>query len=95
MQVQACRACHRTGEGAAPSCEDCHAGSGYTGDMLEHAELAAIEGHTCNACHVATRLADAMHGQCNRCHLDLEEGGFIARSRDDDATVCATCHMTP
>lgn len=91
--VQACRACHQTGEGEARTCEACHAGADYASDMLAHAELAAIEGHTCAACHVASRGADAIHHTCNRCHLDLEQGTFFARTTEDAATVCRTCHL--
>lgn len=94
-QVSACRSCHQTGEGEARTCESCHSGSGYTGDMMTHAELTALEGHTCSGCHVATRHADAIHHGCNRCHLDLEKGTFFARSREDATTVCGTCHMKP
>ncbi|MBM3318209.1 MAG: hypothetical protein FJY75_10215 [Candidatus Eisenbacteria bacterium] len=93
IPVSACRSCHQTGEGEAKSCDSCHGGSGYERDMMGHAELAAIEGHTCSSCHVATRHADAVHHGCNRCHLDLEKGAFFARSREDASTVCGTCHM--
>ncbi len=92
-QVAACGQCHRTGEGEDASCASCHADDGYTADMLEHAELVAIEGHTCSSCHVASRGSDAIHHGCNRCHADLEEGTFFARSREDAETVCSTCHM--
>ena len=61
--------------------------------MLEHVELVAIEGHQCTGCHVPTRAGTAMHGRCNRCHLDLTEGTFFTRSREDASTVCATCHL--
>jgi len=91
--VQACGTCHQTGEGEPRTCETCHAGAGYSGDMLGHAELAAVEGHTCGSCHVASRRADAIHHECNRCHLDLEKTAFFTRSTEDADTVCRTCHM--
>jgi hypothetical protein len=93
-ELMACGACHGTGEGEAPTCASCHdEEDGYEAGMLEHAELAAIEGHECTGCHVATRGGTAMHGRCNRCHSGLEEGTFFVRTTDDESTVCATCHL--
>jgi len=92
-EAHACRQCHGNEEGEARTCEDCHAGDGYEADMMEHEALTAIEGHTCGGCHAVSRDADAVHHRCTRCHLDLEQGAFFARSRADEATVCATCHM--
>jgi len=88
-----CRQCHGDGEGEAPTCATCHAEEGYTAGMLAHAELTAIEGHTCASCHIPTRRGTAMHARCNRCHLDLEQGTYFTRSREDEASVCKTCHL--
>ena len=93
QDVGACRSCHTSGEGTPPGCVECHAGDDYQPDMLEHAELLDIDGHTCDGCHVASRGSDAVHKRCNRCHSDLEAGTFFRRTRDDAASLCATCHM--
>jgi hypothetical protein len=61
--------------------------------MLEHAELLAIEAHTCDGCHIASRGSDAIHKRCSRCHADLERGSFFTRVRSDGETICMTCHM--
>lgn len=70
------------------NCTACHAAE--NGDQVE----------ACGSCHAvgdeeadATRRADALHNRCNRCHLELEKTTFMSRSRDDEATVCDTCHM--
>ncbi|MCK4414360.1 MAG: hypothetical protein KAY32_12515 [Candidatus Eisenbacteria sp.] len=91
--LMACRSCHGAGEGSSPTCASCHEEDGYTADLFAHGELVAIAGHHCAGCHVPTRSGTVMHGRCNRCHLDLEEGTFFTRSREDAPTVCTTCHL--
>ncbi len=92
-QVMACRTCHGSGEGDAPTCDACHAGDDYTADMLEHGELTAIEDHTCGGCHVASRHGTALHNRCGRCHEDTERFTYFTRSLDDGGSVCKTCHL--
>ena len=65
----------------------------WPADMLAHAELRAIEGHTCLGCHVGPRHGTVMHASCNRCHLGLARGTFFRRDPDDDASVCQSCHL--
>lgn len=91
--VMACAACHQSGEGEAQSCDACHPDDEFEPDDLDHAELTDIDGHTCAACHVAGRSADAYHNRCTRCHQEQEKFSFFSRSKEDAETVCKTCHM--
>ncbi len=105
-----CMSCHDHGDVSAPLsrspsasfCAECH-----EAEMLEivqghscsacHAMAEEAEATSCAACHGGEELpsrADVLHDRCTRCHKDLEKTKFMDRSREDEASVCRTCHLS-
>lgn len=87
-----CRQCHpavATDRASLIDCQTCH-DSSYTPDLMDHAALLDIEGHTCKGCHVLSSVADSYHAQCNACHLAAAPAVFQGA---DGSTLCAACHL--
>jgi len=105
-RAEACVACHHDlAVDLVASCDDCHDEGEMEPDMVEHADLQAIDGHECDGCHEiapdedaegcrecheAAEIADVYHGQCNGCHLSVAADRFADA---DNQTRCEACHL--
>ncbi|MDX9859134.1 MAG: cytochrome c3 family protein [candidate division Zixibacteria bacterium] len=87
-----CRECHpkvQESELGLTACSECH-DDGYSGDMIDHDDMVAIEGHTCNSCHIPRSVSDVYHEQCNHCHEHHDRARFVEA---DGNARCNICHL--
>ncbi|MEW6412719.1 MAG: cytochrome c3 family protein [Candidatus Zixiibacteriota bacterium] len=90
MPIQNCRECHpktQDEENRIVACPECHSDE-YTEDTITHDEMLAIEGHTCDACHVVRSAADVYHEQCDRCHARENPKLFVDENGNSRCNVC-------
>jgi len=91
--VVSCRYCHPASAGSderPPLCSGCHDESYDEPGLVSHAELLAIEDHTCSGCHTIGTASKVYHAQCNACHAMRNSERFV---NSDGDTRCEACHL--
>lgn len=90
--IKSCRDCHPTTQESEPgivTCPECH-DENYSAELMTHDEMLAIEGHTCEICHVVRSVSDVYHEQCDRCHIKQNPAIFVDAEGN---SRCIICHL--
>lgn len=92
MPMRSCRDCHpsiQENEPGVVTCTECHDAE-YSAGLMSHDDMRAIEGHSCETCHVVRSVSDVYHERCNRCHEEVNSPMFVDA---DGNTRCNVCHL--